>query len=71
MTGRRTIIRGGLVLNDEGRAALQDLLIEEGRIIAIDNPGLEVSDDAEVLSAADQMLIPGLISAHTHSGWMI
>src|SRR3977135_3317648 len=67
MTGRRTVIRGGLVLDAEGRAALQDMLIEDGRILRIDNPGFEVPDDAELLSAADHMLIPGLISAHTHS----
>jgi 5-methylthioadenosine/S-adenosylhomocysteine deaminase len=67
MTGRRTVIRGGLVLDCAGETTLQDLLIEDGRILAIDNPGFEVSDDAEVLSAADRMLIPGLISAHTHS----
>jgi 5-methylthioadenosine/S-adenosylhomocysteine deaminase len=67
MTGHRTVIRGGLVLGSAGDAAHKDLLIEDGRILAIDNPGFEVSDDAEVLSAADRMLIPGLISAHTHS----
>src|SRR5260370_11266563 len=67
MTGRRTVIRGGLVLDAEGRGALQHRLIEDGRSLAIDNPGFEVSGDAETLSAADRMLIPGLISAHTHS----
>jgi cytosine/adenosine deaminase-related metal-dependent hydrolase len=67
MTGRRTVIRGGLVLGAEGHAWLRDVLIEDGRILAIDNPGFEVSDDAKVLSAADRLLIPGLISAHTHS----
>ena len=67
MTGRRTVIRGGLVLDPQGHAALQDLLIEDGRILAIENPGFEISEDAEMLSAADRMLIPGLISAHTHS----
>src|SRR6266852_3489468 len=67
MTGRRTVIRGGLVLGSGGDAARKDLLIEDGRILAIDNPGFAVSDDAQVLSAADRMLIPGLISAHTHS----
>ncbi len=67
MTARRTVIRGGMVLDAEGRAALRDLLIEDGRIVAIDNPGLGVADDAEVLSAFDRLLIPGLISAHTHS----
>src|SRR3981081_3008025 len=67
MTGRGTVIRGGLVLGAEGHAWLRDVLIEDGRVLAIDNPGFEVSDDAETLSAADRMLIPGLISAHTHS----
>ena len=67
MTGRRTVIRGGLVLDAEGRASLRDVLIEDGRILAIDHPGCDVSDDARVLSAADRLLIPGLISAHTHS----
>src|SRR5471032_970904 len=67
MTGRRTVIRGGLLLGAEGRAALLDVLIEDGRILAIDNPGFDVSDDAEIVAAADRMLMPGLISAHTHS----
>src|SRR5258708_27589300 len=67
MTGRRTVIRGGLVLDPQGSAALRDMLIENGSILAIENPGFEVSDDARVLSAADRLLIPGLISAHTHS----
>jgi guanine deaminase len=67
MTGRQTVIRGGLVLDAGGRAALRDVLIEDGRIVAIESPGFSVSGDAELLSAADRMLIPGLISAHTHS----
>src|SRR5258708_6866272 len=66
MTGRRTVIRGGLVLDPQGHAALQDLLIEDGRILAIENPGFEISEDAEMLSAGDRMVIPGPISAHTH-----
>jgi guanine deaminase len=67
MKGRPTVIRGGLVLDANGHASLQDMLVEDGRIAAIDNPGFDVSDDAEVLSASDRLLIPGLISAHTHS----
>jgi dihydroorotase-like cyclic amidohydrolase len=65
MSGRRTVIRGGLVLDPQGRTALQDLLVEDGRIVAIDHPGFEGSDDAEILSAADRPLIPGLVNAHT------
>ncbi len=67
MTGRRTVIRGGLLLDSQGRAAPQDLLIEDGRIAAIANPGFEVSGDAEPISASDRLLIPGLINSHTHS----
>jgi 5-methylthioadenosine/S-adenosylhomocysteine deaminase len=67
MTERRTVIRGGLVLNADGHASLQDLLIEDGLIAAIEAPGFAVSGDAELLSASDRLLIPGLISAHTHS----
>lgn len=37
MAGRQSVIRGGLVLEANGRVALQDLLIEDGRILAIAN----------------------------------
>jgi guanine deaminase len=67
MTGRRTVIRGGLVLQRGGGALEQDLLIEDGLIVAIENPDVPVSDDAEMISASDQLLIPGLVNAHTHS----
>ena len=50
-----------------GHASLQDIFIKDGLIVAIDNPGFAVSGDAEMISAQDRMLIPGLISAHTHS----
>jgi dihydroorotase-like cyclic amidohydrolase len=58
MNGRRTIVRGGLVLNPTGQVAPKDLLIEDGRILAIDNPGFDVAEDAKTLSAEDRMLIP-------------
>jgi guanine deaminase len=67
MRERPTVIRGGLVLHADGHASLQDMLITDGRIAAIDHPGFAVSDDAEVLPAHDRLLIPGLVSAHTHS----
>jgi 5-methylthioadenosine/S-adenosylhomocysteine deaminase len=67
MTARRTIIRGGLALDAAGGAAAKDILIQDGLILAIDTPGFSVPDDTEVLSAADRMLIPGLVNAHTHS----
>jgi 5-methylthioadenosine/S-adenosylhomocysteine deaminase len=67
MTPRRTVIRGGLVLQPDGGAAPRDVLIEDGRIVALEQPDTPVSEDAEILSAADRLLIPGLVNAHTHS----
>src|SRR5271169_484788 len=64
---RAIVIRGGLVLAPSGKCSHQDLLIEDGKIVAVDAPDFSVSEDAEVVSAADRLLIPGLISAHTHS----
>jgi 5-methylthioadenosine/S-adenosylhomocysteine deaminase len=67
MTGRRTVIRGGLVLQPGGEAAPLDILIEDGRIAAQEPRGVPVSDDTETVSAHDRLLIPGLVNAHTHS----
>jgi guanine deaminase len=67
MMRRPTVIRGGLVLDAKGDAAPQDLLIEGGHITAIENPGFEVCGDAELLSASDRLLVPGLVNSHTHS----
>jgi 5-methylthioadenosine/S-adenosylhomocysteine deaminase len=67
MTGRRTVIRGGLVLQPDGEAAPRDILIEDGVIVALEERGCPVSDDAEAISAHDRLLIPGLVNAHTHS----
>src|ERR1700753_1057432 len=61
------IIREGLVLGPAGDVAPRDLLIEDGRILAIDNPGFGVSEDAETVSASDRMLILGIASSHTHA----
>jgi len=67
MTRRRTVIRGGLVLQPNGETAPLDILIEDGRIAALEPRGVPVSDDTEVVSADDRLLIPGLVNAHTHS----
>jgi 5-methylthioadenosine/S-adenosylhomocysteine deaminase len=64
---RAIVVRGGLVLVPGGKCSPQDLLIEDGKIGAIEAPGFSVSEATEVVSAADRLLIPGLISSHTHS----
>jgi guanine deaminase len=67
MSRRLTVIRGGRVLQLNGAAPLQDILVDKGRILALEPPGVSVSQDAELVSADDRLLIPGLVNAHTHS----
>jgi 5-methylthioadenosine/S-adenosylhomocysteine deaminase len=67
MTSRRTVIRGGVVLQAGSDAALRDILIDDGRIVAMEAPGFSVSEDAELVSANDRLLLPGLVNSHTHS----
>ena len=67
MDKRAIVVRGGLVLTPGGKCCPQDLLVEDGKIAAIAAPDFSVSEDAEVVSTADRLLIPGLISSHTHS----
>jgi 5-methylthioadenosine/S-adenosylhomocysteine deaminase len=66
MSGQ-TVIRGGLVLQAGGHALAQDILVEDGRIVAIEHPGFAASDNAELIRADDRLLIPGLVNSHTHS----
>lgn len=67
MSATRSVIAGGsLLVGDPLTAEFRraDLLIEDGRIIAIeeDLPGL----DAEVIDAANRWVIPGFVDSHRH-----
>jgi len=64
----KLLIRNGRVLTPDGdphEPAVQDLLIEDGRIAAIgrDLPAA----GADAIEASDQLVIPGFINAHYHS----
>ena len=62
-----TVIRGGMVLNPGGsRAEPADILVDGDCIAEIGPPGLAAPAGASVRDAADRLLIPGLINAHTH-----
>jgi len=50
-------------LYGEGKAV--DVLVSDGQIEAI-GPGLTVPDMADVIDAAGQVLLPGLVDLHTH-----
>ncbi len=63
----RLLVQGGRVLDPLGelhRPAVQDVLVEDGRIVAV-APGIEV--DAERLDAAGCLVVPGFVNAHSHS----
>lgn len=63
-----TIIRGGRLFDAaRHRAERADLLIEGSAIVAIGAPGLAAPDGATVVDAADRLLVPGLVNAHTHA----
>ena len=62
----RILIKNGRIIdpaNNLDRVA--DLLIEEGKIARIDQK-ISVSTDTEVIDAAGQLVVPGLIDIHTH-----
>ncbi|MBT2393478.1 MULTISPECIES: dihydropyrimidinase [Streptomyces] len=68
MSSTRTLIRGGLVITaaDEVHA---DVLIEDGRIVALAAHGSAVADAwtaDRTIDAANKYVIPGGVDAHTH-----
>ena len=65
---RPKVIRNARVLvAGAARVDALDLLIEDGRIGAIGAPGMAAPADAELVDAADRLVIPGLVNAHTHA----
>ena len=62
-----TIIRGGRVLDIAGHAAAPaDILLAGDSIAEIGPPGLAAPEGARAIDAADRLLMPGLVNAHTH-----
>jgi 5-methylthioadenosine/S-adenosylhomocysteine deaminase len=65
----RKLIKGGSVITMDARVgdlAQGDVLVEDDRIAAI-APALPVPDGAEVIDAADMIVMPGLVNAHVHT----
>jgi 5-methylthioadenosine/S-adenosylhomocysteine deaminase len=65
----RILIKGGALVTMDRRIAdlpAGDVLIENDRIAAI-APQLPVPDGAQVIAAADCIVLPGLINAHVHT----
>src|ERR1700732_2486753 len=65
---KHIVIRHGRVLDIEtGRADFADVLIEGGTIKTIGAADMAAPQDAEVIDAADRLLMPGLVNGHTHA----
>ncbi len=62
-----SIIRGGRLLDGAAlEGAAGDILIEGDTIREVGPPGLAAPECAVVVDATDQLLMPGLVNAHTH-----
>ena len=61
------VVRGGRMLDIRRHAAEPaDILVAGDTIREIGPPGLEAPAGALVIDAADRLLLPGLVNAHTH-----
>lgn len=61
------VIRSALVLRGNLDVQRADVLLHEGVITAIEPPNIITDENVERVDAADQLLVPGLVNAHTHS----
>ena len=69
MTGMITAIVGGRVVPVEAEPIDGGtVLLDAGKIVAIEGPGYQVPDGAEVIGAAGKWVLPGFIDAHAHVG---
>src|SRR5690606_28861943 len=67
MATQRTVIRGGRVLAGDPLTAhvrAADLLIEDGRVTAIESDLAGV--DAEIIDATGRWVLPGFVDTHRH-----
>jgi N-acyl-D-amino-acid deacylase len=63
-------IRGGLVVDGTGAAPRDaDVLVGEGRIVAVEAPGARPA--RRVIDARGQVVAPGFIDIHTHSDFTL
>ncbi len=61
----RTIIKGGTIVT-AGDTVAADVLVEDGVITAIGNPGVEIRQNDEIIEAKGLLVMPGGIDPHTH-----
>ncbi|MDV6261876.1 dihydropyrimidinase [Rhodococcoides yunnanense] len=62
------VVRGGTVVESHW-AAPADLLIDDGRVVAVLAPGSDVDAAAEVIDATGKLVMPGGVDPHCHVGF--
>ncbi|SNT42284.1 dihydropyrimidinase [Rhodococcoides kyotonense] len=62
------VVRGGTVV-EATWSGPADLLIEDGKILAVLQPGTPVDDDAEIIDATGKLVLPGGVDPHCHVGF--
>ena len=63
---RRLVVAGGRVVDPvAGTVAPGDVVVEDGRFAAVEQPGVEVAE-AETLDARGLLVMPGLVDVHVH-----
>ena len=66
MSAARLCITGGTVVDPvAGTAAPADVLVEDGRVVAVGAPGT-TGGDADTLDARGCLVLPGLVDIHVH-----
>jgi len=61
------VVGGRLLDIEKDRADPADIFVSAGSIVEIGAPGAFAARDAATLDAADRLLVPGLVNAHTHA----
>lgn len=64
----RCVIAGGTVLLPDGRLEDRDVVLEDGRILALEVPGRATPAGAEVVDASGCVVAPGFVDTHVHGG---
>ncbi len=61
------LIKGGLVVDPSQRLEeLRDLLVDKGKIVAVEPPGQIPDEGRQIISAPGLVVAPGLIDMHAH-----